>query len=87
MHAGGFEPAKHTSYEDCARKELSEEAHLTGGTTHSLIPPGHEGIFEAKWGLNRFHPFLILDPQPDSAPLPADDEEMIKVGSRTLHHW
>jgi len=49
LPTGGYDPRKHSSYEACARAELSEEAHLTGGDWWSLLPEGHPGIAEVKW--------------------------------------
>ncbi|KAI5083227.1 hypothetical protein GOP47_0002970 [Adiantum capillus-veneris] len=70
---------KHTSLEDCVRKELSEEAHLHEGTVIKLIPKEHPGILEVKWCRNRFSPFLVLDAKKDPAPLSQDPEEIIEV--------
>ncbi|KAH7432992.1 hypothetical protein KP509_07G049600 [Ceratopteris richardii] len=70
---------KHTSLEDCIRKELSEEAHLHEGTLIKLIPDQHPGILEVKWCRNRFSPFLVLDPKKDPCPLSQDPEERIEV--------
>jgi hypothetical protein len=33
---------------------------------------------EAKWASTRFTPFLVIDPEEDSAPLQRDAEEYIK---------
>ncbi|MCO5564640.1 hypothetical protein L7F22_018306 [Adiantum nelumboides] len=70
---------KHTSLEDCVRKELSEEACLHEGTLIKLIPKEHPGILEVKWCRNRFSPFLVLDAKKDPAPLSQDPEEIIEV--------
>jgi len=63
LPTGGFDPKKHTSYEECAKDELSEEAHLHGGELVRLLPNGHAGIAESKWCANRFTPFLCIDPE------------------------
>lgn len=70
---------KHLSLEDCARKELSEEAQLQGGNLVKLIPDNHPGLLEVKWCRNRFTPFVLLDPEKDATPHPMDPEEVIEV--------
>lgn len=50
-----------------ARAEMSEEALLAGGTIVPLMEGGAT-LVEVKWGMNRFAPFLILDPHPDPHP-------------------
>ncbi|KAH9316147.1 hypothetical protein KI387_024774, partial [Taxus chinensis] len=70
---------KHLSLEDCARKELSEEAQLQGGNLVKLIPDDHPGLLEVKWCRNRFTPFVLLDPEKDVMPRPMDPEEVIEV--------
>lgn len=42
----------------CAQAELSEEAHLAGGAWHPLLPEGHPGFAEIKWG--RCAPALLF---------------------------
>ena len=79
LPCGGYDPKKHGSMEEAARRELSEEVHLTGGTWHRLLPEGHPGILEAKWCRNRFTPFLCVDPAADDAPGARDAEEHIQV--------
>ncbi|PSC72803.1 hypothetical protein C2E20_4083 [Micractinium conductrix] len=79
LPTGGFDPRKHTSYEACAKAELSEEAHLAGGAWHPLLPEGHPGFAEIKWGRNRFHAFLCVDPAVDEQPGARDREEFIRV--------
>eukprot|EP00192_Tetraselmis_astigmatica_P019442 CAMPEP_0117647806 /NCGR_PEP_ID=MMETSP0804-20121206/45_1 /TAXON_ID=1074897 /ORGANISM="Tetraselmis astigmatica, Strain CCMP880" /LENGTH=210 /DNA_ID=CAMNT_0005453321 /DNA_START=359 /DNA_END=991 /DNA_ORIENTATION=+ len=79
LPTGGFDPKKHTSYEECAKDELSEEAHLHGGELVRLLPNGHAGIAESKWCANRFTPFLCIDPEPDQAPGEREAEEFIEV--------
>ncbi|PRW56079.1 NUDIX hydrolase domain-like [Chlorella sorokiniana] len=84
LPTGGFDPRRHTSYEACARAELSEEARLAGGSWQPLIPEEHPGIAEVKWCRNRFHSYLCIDPQPDEAPGRRDHEELtievVRVG-------
>ncbi|CAI7858491.1 unnamed protein product [Closterium sp. NIES-54] len=75
---GGYTD-NHTSLEDCARRELSEEAKLCGGQLIKLVGDDHPGLLEVKWCKNRFTPFLVIDPQDDSDPLPRDLEEFIEV--------
>ncbi|EFN58472.1 hypothetical protein CHLNCDRAFT_140491 [Chlorella variabilis] len=79
LPTGAYDPRKHASYEACARAELSEEAHLAGGAWVSLMPDGHPGIPEVKWCRNRFHAYLVLDPQPDAQPGARDKEEYIQA--------
>ncbi|KAI8812132.1 hypothetical protein BJ742DRAFT_794921 [Cladochytrium replicatum] len=79
--AGAVDRKKHTSVEDAARAELSEEALLKSGQLISLLPEGHEGISELKWGRNKFIPFLVLDAESDENPGQRDDEELIEVVS------
>ncbi|KAL6780704.1 hypothetical protein ACKKBF_B12090 [Auxenochlorella protothecoides x Auxenochlorella symbiontica] len=75
LPSGSYDPQKHTSWEACARAELSEEAHLEGGTWHCLLPAGHVGVPETKWCANRFTPFLCIGPRPAMQPRPRDAEE------------
>ena len=63
LPSGGFDVHRHADAAAAAAAELSEEAHLTGGTWHRLTPPGSPGLLEAKWCANRFTPFLVVDPQ------------------------
>lgn len=79
LPAGLYDRKKHSSVQDCAASELSEEARLTGGEWVRLLPEGHNGISELKWCTNRFVPFLVIDPTRDRDPLPRDDEEFIRV--------
>lgn len=39
------------------------QAVLKGGKMIALTPPGHPGISEVKWCMNRFIPFLCIDPE------------------------
>lgn len=77
--AGGFEPHKHTSIEETALKELSEEARLTTSRLVRLLPDGHEGVAELKWAATKFVPFIALDPCVDTDPQPRDAEETIEI--------
>ncbi|KAL1520653.1 hypothetical protein AB1Y20_022225 [Prymnesium parvum] len=79
LPCGGFDGGKHTSRLHAAQCELSEEAQLTGGTWHSLLPEAHPGILEGKWSRNRFTPFLCIDPVPDKTPGEKDAEEHISA--------
>ena len=83
LPTGSLDARKHSSLLDAAKAELSEEAHLTGGTWHSLLPEGHPGVLESKWCRNRFTPFLCIDPTLDHAPGARDAEEDIEL----LHEW
>ncbi|ORZ03479.1 hypothetical protein BCR43DRAFT_52313 [Syncephalastrum racemosum] len=78
--AGGVDPKKHTSPQQSAEHELSEEARLKGGRWINLLPADQpDGISELKWGLNRFVPYLCLDPQVDPTPMARDHEEYMEV--------
>ncbi|KAK3267734.1 hypothetical protein CYMTET_23728 [Cymbomonas tetramitiformis] len=80
LPTGGFDMAKHASMAECAAAELSEEAHLHGGKLQCLLPEDNPGIPEGKWCLNRFIPFLVINPKADIAPGVRDLEEaMIEV--------
>lgn len=79
LPTGGYDPEKHSSYQDCALMELSEEAALVGGTSICLTAEGHEGMCEVKWCANRFTPFLVIDPVRDADPSPQDAQEVIQV--------
>ena len=83
LPCGGFDPRKHADLLEAARAELSEEARLTGGEWHRLLPDGHPGILESKWCRNRFTPFLCVDPTADAAPAARDAEEEIEI----LREW
>ena len=65
------------SVEQAVMNELSEEARLRGGRLVRLLPEGHSGISELKWGTNTFLPFIIIDPEEDQSPRPRDPEEYI----------
>eukprot|EP00842_Homolaphlyctis_polyrhiza_P004498 jgi/Hompol1/5049/HPOL_001873-RA len=84
LTAGGFDPRKHSSIEQTASSELSEEARLCGGTWVRLIPESVAGIPELKWSRNTFVPFLVLDPQEDTMPLDRDPEGILSLISLTL---
>jgi hypothetical protein len=51
------------------------QAWLAGGEWHRLLPVDHAGLPEVKWCMNRFVPFLAIDPQPDLNPGSRDAEE------------
>lgn len=51
------------------------QAWLAGGEWHRLLPADHPGLPEVKWCMNRFVPFLAVDPQPDLNPGSRDAEE------------
>ena len=52
------------------------QAMLAGGEWHQLVPEGHPGLAEVKWCMNRFIPFLVVDPKPDPQPGSRDAEEL-----------
>jgi hypothetical protein len=51
------------------------QAWLAGGDWHRLLPADHPGLPEVKWCMNRFAPFLVVDPHPDLNPGSRDAEE------------
>lgn len=84
LAAGAFDPKKHVDLYDCARAELREELRLdintdldVSTTLIKLLPDGHEGVPELKWGTNRFCPLIALDPRvlPENAHVDQDAEE------------
>lgn len=78
--AGSYDRRKHTSVQEAAEHELSEEAHLKGGKWISLLPPNQpKGISELKWGKNRFVPYLCIDPSKDKNPKERDHEEYMEI--------
>lgn len=82
LPTGGFDPVRHASLEECARAELSEEAHLCGGQLVRLLAEDHMGLSEVKWCMNRFIPYLVIAPQQDLDPGSRDAEEMVMSSSR-----
>jgi hypothetical protein len=61
------------------------QAWLAGGEWHRLLPADHAGLPEVKWCMNRFVPFLAIDPQPDLNPGSRDAEEAsMEVGDCEL---
>ena len=52
------------------------QALLTGGRWLPLLPAGHPGLSEVKWCMNRFAPFLVIDPHNDDMPGTRDLEEV-----------
>jgi hypothetical protein len=78
LPTGAFDPKKHSTYEDCAKAELSEEALLKGGSLLKLLEEG-VGVPEVKWCRNTFTPFIAIDPVVDDQPGKRDLEEYIQV--------
>eukprot|EP00879_Flechtneria_rotunda_P017704 GHRR01018557.1.p1 GENE.GHRR01018557.1~~GHRR01018557.1.p1 ORF type:complete len:205 (+),score=42.12 GHRR01018557.1:1046-1660(+) len=86
LPTGALDPKRHADLAQCAAQELSEEAFLSGGEWHRLLPADHSGIPESKWCMNRFVPFMVIDPQPDPDPGSRDAEEVhMEVQRVTLH--
>lgn len=83
LPTGGIDPKKHKDFLEAAQAELAEEARLTGGTWHRLLPESHPGVLESKWCRNRFTPFLCIDPVADPSPPARDAEEDIEI----LREW
>lgn len=73
--AGMFERTKHTSLEQAARAELSEEARLKDGQLVALTG----GMAADKYSRNEFFYFLALDCEHDERPGVRDEEEWISV--------
>jgi hypothetical protein len=58
-----------------------KKAWLTGGRWVPLLAPDHPGLSEVKWCMNRFRPFLVVDPVADENPGSRDLEEVsMEVG-------
>lgn len=66
------------SLEAAVRAELSEEAHLRGGELVRLLDSPN-AMPELKWSVNRFQPFLVINPEADPTPLPRDAEESTMI--------
>lgn len=79
LPAGSFHKESHKTLEGCALAELSEEAHLCGGSIHRLLDEDCPGIAEVKWCCNRFTPFIVCNPQQDTDPGHRDTEEFIEI--------
>jgi len=79
LPCGHFDSVHHKDLQHAAECELSEEARLKAEKIVRLLPDDHEGIMEVKWCLNKFIPFLALNPIADPTPLPRDKEEQIEV--------
>lgn len=79
LPAGSFHKESHKTLEGCAMAELSEEAHLCGGSIHRLLDEDCPGIPEVKWCCNRFTPFIVFDPKQDEDPGHRDSEEYIEI--------
>ncbi|KAA8491503.1 hypothetical protein FVE85_2518 [Porphyridium purpureum] len=75
--AGFFDAKVHADEEAAARAELSEEAHLTGGTMQ-LLNSGAP-VPRDKYSLDYFHMFLALDAHLDLRPRERDEEERIDI--------
>lgn len=76
--AGGVVSAKHSSLEDAAAAELSEECALAcSAPLVRLLPGDHPGLLESKWCMNRYTPFLAVEPLADAQPGPRDAEEAL----------
>lgn len=73
--AGMFEPSKHSTLEEAARAELSEEARLRDGT----LVPLTAGVAADKYSLNKYFYFLALDCVQDLNPKARDEEEWIHI--------
>lgn len=52
------------------------QALLAGGRWLPLLPPGHAGLSEVKWCMNRFAPYLVIAPHADASPGARDLEEV-----------
>ena len=77
LPSGNFDPKNHKDLHDTAVHELEEEAHLTKGTWHALLPRDHPGVPEVKWCANAFTPYLCVDPEAHGAPKSRDWVETV----------
>eukprot|EP00638_Chattonella_subsalsa_P014322 CAMPEP_0117809592 /NCGR_PEP_ID=MMETSP0948-20121206/20828_1 /TAXON_ID=44440 /ORGANISM="Chattonella subsalsa, Strain CCMP2191" /LENGTH=146 /DNA_ID=CAMNT_0005645433 /DNA_START=365 /DNA_END=805 /DNA_ORIENTATION=- len=77
--AGMYEKQKHSSPLEAAKFELEEEAHLTGGTWINLLKDEETSIPVDKYSTNRFHCYLVLDPEEADNPRELDAEEYITI--------
>lgn len=77
LPSGNFDPEQHRDVKQTAVFELEEEAHLTGGEWHELLPSRHPGIPEVKWCANAFTPFLCIGPEPHANAKPRDWVESV----------
>ena len=59
--------------------EPAFQAQLEGGEWVDLLGPGHPGIAEVKWCVNRFTPFLCIGPNAAASVGKHDAEEFIEV--------
>lgn len=77
LPSGNFDPKRHQDVKQTAIFELEEEAHLTGGQWHELLPPRHPGIPEVKWCANAFTPYLCINPERHANAKPRDWVESV----------
>jgi hypothetical protein len=68
-------------------KHFLLQAWLAGGDWHRLLPADHPGLSEVKWCMNRFVPFLVVDPHPDLNPGSRDAEEASMEVRQRLRAW
>lgn len=59
--------------------QLEEEAHLLGGTWHTLCEDDETTINADKYSSNEFYCWLVVDPYVTPTPKPMDDEEFIEI--------
>ncbi|CAB1099379.1 unnamed protein product [Ectocarpus sp. CCAP 1310/34] len=77
--AGMYEKNKHDSPLQAAKYELEEEAHLLGGTWHTLCEDDETTVNADKYSSNEFYCWLVVDPYVTPTPKPMDDEEFIEI--------
>ncbi|CAM9739047.1 unnamed protein product, partial [Choristocarpus tenellus] len=77
--AGMYEVKKHAGPLEAAKFELEEEAHLTGGTWHSLTESLKTTVSADKYSTNEFFCWLCVDPEVTTTPRPLDAEEFIEI--------
>eukprot|EP00752_Nemacystus_decipiens_P003331 g3082.t1 len=77
--AGMYEKNKHDSPLQAAKHELEEEAHLLGGTWHTLCDDAETTVNADKYSSNEFFCWLVVDPEVTSTPKAMDDEEFIEI--------
>lgn len=63
----------------CSRLQLEEEAHLLGGTWHTLCDDAETTVNADKYSSNEFYCWLVVDPEVTTTPKAMDDEEFIEI--------
>ncbi|CAM9630049.1 unnamed protein product [Phaeothamnion confervicola] len=77
----GLVEGKHASALQAAQFELDEEANLCGGQWYPCLEGEGVLIPASKYATDRFHVYLVVDPEESPDPRPLDDGEWIQVAS------